>query len=76
MPAGFNRDYLAVGLVIALNLYMLFRLLHDIEISNKAMGLRHAELGFTPNCSLTPHNLYRTHCGVLIVVYVLLIPLL
>jgi hypothetical protein len=76
MPVGFNRDYLAVGIMIALGCHMLFRLLHGSGIFNKVLGLRHAVPGFAPNRSLTPHNLHPTRRGVLIVVYVFLISLL
>lgn len=76
MPVGFNRDCLAVGIMIALGCHMLFRLLHKSGIFSKVLGLRHAEPGFAPNRSLTPHNLHPTHRGVLIVVYVFLISLL
>jgi len=76
MPVGFNRDYVAVGIMIALGCHMLFRLLHESGIFNKVLGLRHAVPGFAPNRSLTPHNLHPTRRGVLIVVYVFLISLL
>jgi hypothetical protein len=76
MPVGFNRDCLAVGIMIALGCHMIFRLLHKSGIFSKVLGLRHAEPGFAPNRFLAPHNLHPTHRGVLIVVYVFLISLL